>query len=99
MFLETKTWAHVVLRGRDKVSVTGTALLARLPSGTLEATVNISHTVGAFQRLGLPSSSKVRGHRPAHHSPDVLPLIGSPREMGGVTVLSAHTLYSLQRLC
>ncbi|XP_051024048.1 uncharacterized protein LOC127208599 [Acomys russatus] len=56
---ETKTWAHVVLRGKDKVSVAMTALLARLPNGTLEATLNTSHTVHAFQRLGLPFSSQL----------------------------------------
>nr|XP_042139246.1 uncharacterized protein LOC107402064 [Peromyscus maniculatus bairdii] len=57
---ETKTWAHVVLRGRDsKVSVDAAALLARLPNGTLEVTVNTSHTVQAFQRRGLPSNSQL----------------------------------------
>ncbi|XP_035292880.1 uncharacterized protein LOC103163831 isoform X1 [Cricetulus griseus] len=57
---ETQTWAHVVLHGRNsKVSVDVTALLTWLPNGTLEATVNTSHTVHAFQRLGLPFSSQL----------------------------------------
>lgn len=56
---ETKTWAHVVLCDRNRVSVDVTALLARLPNGTLEATVNSSHTVQAFQSLGLPFSSQL----------------------------------------
>ncbi|ERE68240.1 apolipoprotein [Cricetulus griseus] len=58
---ETQTWAHVVLHGRNsKVSVDVTALLTWLPNGTLEATVNTSHTVHAFQRLGLPFSSQLQ---------------------------------------
>ncbi|KAL6060180.1 hypothetical protein STEG23_004069, partial [Scotinomys teguina] len=57
---ETKTWAHVVLRGRNsRVSVDVAVLLAWLPNGTLEATVNTSHTVQAFQSLGLPFSSQL----------------------------------------
>lgn len=56
--LEAKTWARVVLHGRDKVIVDVTALMALLPNGTPEAAVNTSHTVHAFQTWGCPSAAR-----------------------------------------